>query len=148
MDDKKRTKLQNKLKEIDDTLNNERYWNKIDSHSLIVERNEIEFKLNSENINLSLRDQRTKYYYASQCALFTNNLLKNGYNGFNHSSKEEIKEKGICFNKYSINVGYSQYGKDLKRFNSKEEMLGFVIGYNERSINSSPIYLDKKSGRA
>ena len=81
MDDKKRTKLQNRLKEIDDTLNNERDWNKIDSHSLIVERNEIEFKLNSENINLSLRDQRTKYYYASQCALFTNNLLKYGYNG-------------------------------------------------------------------
>ena len=51
MDDKKRTKLQNRLKEINDTLHNERDWNKIDSHSLIVERNEIEFKLNSENIN-------------------------------------------------------------------------------------------------
>ena len=133
MDDKKRTKLQNRLKEINDTLHNERDWNKIDSHSLIVERNEIEFKLNSENINLSLRDQRTKYYFASQCALFTNNLLKNGYD--KRTTKDEVKEKGICFNKYSINVGYSQYGTDLKRFNSKEEMLGFVIGYNQSLFN-------------
>jgi hypothetical protein len=133
MDDKKRTKLQNRLKEIDDTLNNERDWNKIDSHSLIVERNEIEFKLNSENINLSLRDQRTKYYFASQCALFTNNLLKYGYD--KRTTKDEVKQKGICFNKYSINVGYSQYGTDLKRFNSKEEMLGFVIGYNQSLFN-------------
>tara|TARA_R110002020_G_scaffold137856_1_gene307530 strand:+ start:557 stop:967 length:411 start_codon:yes stop_codon:yes gene_type:complete len=133
MDDKKKTKLQNRLKEINDTLNNERDWNKIDSHSLIVERNEIEFKLNSENINLSLRDQRTKYYFASQCALFTNNLLKNGYDKW--TTKDEVEEKGICFNKYSINVGYSQYGKDLKRFNSKEEMLGFVIGYNQSLFN-------------
>ncbi len=133
MDDKKRTKLQNRLKEINDTLHNERDWNKIDSHSLIVERNEIEFKLNSENINLSLRDQRTKYYFASQCALFTNNLLKNGYD--KRTTKDEVKQKGICFNKYSINVGYSQYGTDLKRFNSKEEMLGFVIGYNQSLFN-------------
>ena len=133
MDDKKRTKLQNRLKEINDTLHNERDWNKIDSHSLIVERNEIEFKLNTENINLSLRDQRTKYYFASQCALFTNNLLKNGYD--KRTTKDEVKQKGICFNKYSINVGYSQYGTDLKRFNSKEEMLGFVIGYNQSLFN-------------
>ena len=80
-----------------------------------------------------MRDQRTKYYFASQCALFTNNLLKNGYD--KRTTKDEVKQKGICFNKYSINVGYSQYGTDLKRFNSKEEMLGFVIGYNQSLFN-------------
>ena len=90
-------------------------------------RNDIEFAENKKNINCALRGN-SKYCYAFQCALFTKNLLKFGYG---YISKEEIAEKGICFNKYSINVGYNQYCKDLQRFNSKEEMLGFVIGYNE-----------------
>ena len=32
--------------------------------------------------------------------------------------------------KYSITVGH-YYGRELKTFDSKEEMIGFVIGYNE-----------------
>ena len=94
-------------------------------------RNDIEFTENKKNINFALRGNN-KYYYAFQCALFTSNLLKLGYG---HINKKEIAEKGICFNKYSINVRYNQYCKDLKRFNSKEEMLGFVIGYNEAVNN-------------
>ena len=122
--------MQTRLEEINQILHNERDWNKIDSHSLIMERSELEFKRNSKNINFPMRSKE-KYYLASQCHSFTQSLLKNGYNGFNNATSEEIKEKGICFNKYSINVGYSQYCKDLKRFSSKEEMFGFVIGYNE-----------------
>tara|TARA_R100001244_G_scaffold112503_1_gene83237 strand:+ start:62 stop:484 length:423 start_codon:yes stop_codon:yes gene_type:complete len=124
--------MQTRLEEIDQILDNERDWNKIDSHSLIMERSEIEFKRNSKNINFSMRSRSNgcnKHYYAFQCYEFTQNLLKYGYDKY--ITKEEIKEKGICFNKYSINVGYSQYCKDLKRFDSKEEMFGFVIGYNE-----------------
>ena len=46
-------------------------------------------------------------------------------------TEKEIAEKGISFNKYSINLG-SLYERDIKRgFNSKDEMLGFVVGYNE-----------------
>ena len=133
MDDKKRTKLQNRVKEIESILENNRDTEIIDSHSLIMERSEIQFKLNSENIHFQLRDERTKYYYASQCRLFLENLLKNGYDKW--TTKNEVEEKGICFNKYSINVGYNQYCKDLKRFNSKEEMFGFVIGYNQSLFN-------------
>jgi len=121
--------MQTRLEEINQILHNED-WKKIDSHSLIIERSELEFKRNSKNINFSLRGKE-KYYLAFQCYEFTQNLLQYGYNGFNSATEEEIKEKGICFNKYSINVGYSQYDKDIKRFNSKEEMFGFVIGYNE-----------------
>ena len=51
-------------------------------------------------------------------------------------SKEMIKKRGVCFNQYSINNGYNQFCRDIKRFNSKEEMLGFVIGYNE-AINNN-----------
>ena len=62
---------------------------------------------------------------------FKDYLEKYGFNGFNHYSAQEIKEKGISFNEYSINLGYNQYCADIKRFNNKQELLGFVIGYNE-----------------
>ena len=54
MDDKKRTKLQNRVKEIESILENNRDTEIIDSHSLIMERSEIQFKLNSENIHFQL----------------------------------------------------------------------------------------------
>ena len=86
-----------------------------------------EFKDNLTNINFQLRGNN-KYFYAHQCSIFIAHV--NRY-GFNKISKEAIKENGISFNKYSINNGNSQYHNDLKRFDSKEEVLGFVIGFNE-----------------
>ena len=44
---------------------------------------------------------------------------------------ELIEKDGVCFNQYSINNGYNQYCRDMKRFNSKDELLGFVVGYNQ-----------------
>ena len=88
--------------------------------------NEKRFKENKKNINFRLQGDN-KYYYANQCAIFTKHIIENGYP---YIDKKEIKENGISFNTYSINVGYNQYCRDLKRFNSKEELLGFVIGYN------------------
>ena len=41
----------------------------------------------------------------------------------------------MLLNNYSINNGYNQYCEDIKRFNSKKELLGFVIGYNEAMNN-------------
>ena len=99
---------------------------------LINERSEIEFSLNKKNINFTLKGNN-KYYYANQCSEFTKNLEKFGF-GF-WISKGMIKRNGVCFNKYSINNGYSQYCRDIKRFSSKEEMIGFVIGYNESITN-------------
>ena len=90
-------------------------------------RNEAEFKINKKNINISLRG-RNKYYYAHQCAVITRNVEACG---FDNITPEMIKKFGVCFNQYSINNGYNQYCRDMKRFNSKEEMLGFVIGFNE-----------------
>ena len=100
--------------------------------NIFSERSELLLSRNKENINFILRGN-DKYYYANQCYKFTQNLLKYGFNGFRTATKEEVKEKGICFNKYSINLGRNQYGNDLKRFNSKDEMFGFVIAYNETS---------------
>jgi len=89
-------------------------------------RNELEFKLKKQNINFTLKGY-DKYYYASHCRQFTKNLKKYGYGNI---KKEDILKNGVSFNNYSINNGYSQYNNDIKRFNSKLEMLGFVIGYN------------------
>ena len=89
--------------------------------------NDLEFNKNKKNINFILRG-KNKYYYANQCAVFTKNLLLYGYHNI---SKDQIKKDGVCFNEYSINNGYNQYCRDIKRFNNKAEMLGFVIGYNE-----------------
>ena len=102
------------------------------SIKLLNERSDIEFAQNKKNINITLKGNN-KYYYAYQCAIFTKNLLKHGYG---HINKEEIQKNGVCFNKYSINNGYNQYCRDIKRFSSKEEMIGFVIGYNF-SINNT-----------
>ena len=68
-----------------------------------------------------------KYYYANQCKIFTDYVMEHGYP---YIDKSEIVNQGISFNKYSINVGSNQYGRDLKRFDCKAEMLGFVIGFN------------------
>ena len=94
-------------------------------------RNDLEFKENKKNINFSLRG-RNKYFYANQCALFVKNVKKYG---FGHITVDMIEKNGVCFNEYSINNGYNQYCRDMKRFNSKEEMLGFVIGYNQAIEN-------------
>ena len=96
----------------------------------IQKRNDQEYKENKKGINFRLSGNN-KYYYANQCRIFKDYLKKYGFNGFNNYTPQEIKEKGICFNEYSINLGYNQYCTDIKRFNNKQELLGFVIGYNE-----------------
>ena len=125
MNDKQKTKLENRLKEIENILNNG------SNSDLLSEMHDIQFKLNKENINFTLKGQN-KYYYANQCKQFENNLKKYGYG---HIKKEDILKDGVCFNNYSINNGYNQYCRDIKRFNNKEELLGFVVGYNQSIFN-------------
>ena len=125
MNDKQKTKLENRIKEIESILNNG------SNSNLLSELHDIQFKLNKENINFTLKGQN-KYYYANQCKQFENNLKKYGYG---HIKKEDILKDGVCFNNYSINNGYNQYCRDIKRFNNKEELLGFVVGYNQSIFN-------------
>jgi hypothetical protein len=128
MNAQQQSKLENRLKEIESI-----YYN-VDSdarHDLICERTEIEFQINKSNINFRLSGDN-KYYYASHCKQFTDNLLKYGYG---RKTPEEIKKTGISFHNHSINFGYSTYCDDLKRFETKIELLGFVIGYNDAISN-------------
>jgi len=92
---------------------------------------ELEFKEAKENITFPLRGDN-KYYYAFECAKFEKNLIKYGYDSY--ATKTSVAKEGLSFNKNSITLGH-YYGHDLKRFNSKEEMFGFVIGYNDCVLN-------------
>lgn len=90
-----------------------------------------ELKQGREKMTFSLRGNN-RDFYAWQCVKFENSVK---HYGFDHvATRERILEEGLVFNKHSITLGH-QYGYDLKNFNSKEEMLGFVIGYNE-AINN------------
>lgn len=123
-------KIKNKLNHIESVLND----NKLDLRqmsSLFSERSELEFKLNKVNILFTLKG-KNKYYYATHCKRFTDNLLKYGYG---RKTPEQIKETGITFNNNSINFGYGSYTEDLKRFESKSDLLAFVIGYNAAISN-------------
>ena len=125
---KQLNKIESRIDEIEKFLDNNRDYNKFDSHKLFTERSELLFKRNKDNINFRL-SCNNKYYYAFQCYKFTQFVVVNGYRY--DWQIEDIKKQGISFNKYSINIGSNQYGSDIKRFNSKEELLGFVIGFNE-----------------
>ena len=103
----------------------------------IQKRNEQEYKINKKGINFRLSGNN-KYYYANQCQEFYGNLkkyLEKSSHDFDLRQLERLKKEGICFNKYSINIGYNQYCEDYKRFNSTQELLGFVIGFNQ-AMNS------------
>ena len=130
---KQLNKIESRINEITKFLDNNRDYTKFDSNKLFTERAELEFKRNKDNINFRL-SCKNKCYYAWQCYLFTQYILENSYKLAlvpSMVTTEDIKKRGISFNKYSINIGSNQYGTDIKRFNSKEELLGFVIGFNE-----------------
>ena len=100
-----------------------------------INRRDKEYTIAKEQITFSLSG-KNKYYYAFQCALFEKNIIKYGYDSY--ATSTAVKKEGLFFNEFSITLGH-YYGHDLKRFNSKQEMLGFVIGYNE-SVNNFEYY--------
>ena len=110
------------------TMTNTEITNYLDQKTNEYQKeNERQFKIAKKNINVRL-PRANKYYYANQCKIFTDYVMEHGYP---HINKAEIVEQGISFNEYSINIGSNQYGRDLKgSFDSKAEMLGFVVGFN------------------
>jgi hypothetical protein len=123
-------KIQERLNVIQSVLDkNKMELNQMSA--LLGERSELQYKLNKENILFTLKG-KNKYYYATHCKTFTDNLLKYGYG---RKTPAQIKETGITFNDHSINFGYGTYTEDLKRFESKSDLLHFVIGYNAAVSN-------------
>ena len=96
-----------------------------------LEERETEYK-NAKHLMKFRMNSPDKYYYAFQCALFEKNVKAFGYDHV--ATRAKAHTDGIQFHKHSITLG-NQYSYDLKRFNNKDEMLGFVIGYNEAILN-------------
>ena len=97
-------------------------------------RNELEFKRNKENVYVRLTGNH-KYYYADQCNQFINYILKHG---FCNRKPEDIKSVSIVNCTHygaSINARLSSGGKThIKTFNDKNEMLGFICGFNFKEV--------------
>jgi len=86
---------------------------------------DLEFKRNKQNIHFTLSGIN-KYYKAFQCWDFTQYILKNGYRRTKPSDIESI-----YFDKNSITIRLiSTAETDIERFNNKNELLNFVIGFN------------------
>ena len=96
----------------------------------INKRNEQEFKHNMENVYMRLSGD-SKYYYAHHCQKFINYILRHGF--CNHKA-EDIKGVSIVNCTHygaSINARLSSGGEThIKTFNTKNEMLGFICGFN------------------
>ena len=116
-------KIQKRVDEINKIF--EGSWENIDSGSVLTERAEKELILHKQGVNIRLTG-KNKYYGGHQFKDFRKNIDKYGSNyGY-----KDIDGSKISFHKYSINQEYSQYSNDLWRFDSVEEMKGFVKGYN------------------
>ena len=100
-------------------------------HNQFHKEREIEFNKAKEKITFQLRGKE-KYYYAFQCAKFEKNLIKYGYDSY--ATQSSVAKEGLIFSKYKISLG-DYHGHYLKTFDTKEEMLGFVIGYNDCIAN-------------
>jgi hypothetical protein len=86
--------------------------------------NERQFKEAKAFIGFPLRGIN-KYYNANQCRIFKDNI------GLVQIGRTGEYTNNISFNEYSINLGPTPYHSDYKRFANKNEMFGFVAGYNQ-----------------
>jgi hypothetical protein len=97
-------------------------------------RNELEFKNNKQNVYMRLTGNN-KYYYANQCQKFINYILKHGF--YNHKAKDIKSVSIVNCTHYgaSINARLSSGGEThIKTFNDKNEMLGFICGFNFKEV--------------
>jgi hypothetical protein len=115
-------KLQKRVDEITILLNGD--LSKIDSNALMTERADKQFILNKRGVNIRLTGNN-KYFWGYQFDAFRKNISKYGC-----EHNKDIDGNKISFHKYSINEDYSQYSNDLYRFQSVDEMKGFVKGFN------------------
>ena len=117
-----------KLNQIEAILYADDFYTKYDSDQrseYLQQMNDLEFKINKENINVRLTGYE-KYYNAHQCAEFTKYILKNGFQQYKPKDIDSVS-----FNTHSITIRLMSTGEtDIKRFETKLEMLGFVIGFN------------------
>jgi len=121
-------KLKEKLNQVKAIIRANDFLTKYNSEQrseYIQKMNDLEFKINKENIYVRLTGY-DKYYYAHQCAEFTKHILKNGFQQY---KPKDIND--VYFDTHNITIRLMSTGEtDIKRFETKQEMLGFVLGFN------------------
>ena len=96
----------------------------------VRERNELLFKRNKQNIYMRLSGY-DKYYYAFQCWDFTQHIMKNGFQQYKAKDIKSISIVNCQYYGASIKARLVSGGEtNLKTFNDKKEMLGFIVGFN------------------
>ena len=123
------TKEKEKLNQVEAIIHADDFYTKYNSEQrseYLNKRNDLEFKINKENINVRLAGDN-KYYYANQCAKFTKHILNNGIKQYKASDIA-----GVSFNAHNITIRFilTSATSDIERFETKKEMLSFVIGFN------------------
>lgn len=99
----------------------------------LLERHELKFKRNKQNVFMRLSGH-DKYYYASQCWEFTQNIITNGFQQYKAKDIESISIVNCQYYGAKINARLVSGGEThLKTFNDKKEMLGFIVGFNTYS---------------
>jgi len=123
--EKKCAVLHERYNKIDNLCSSENWQVK---SQILNDIHDLELRIKKDKCNINFRlSGDNKYYYADQMNKFRLHIL---YHGVSRYTADQVQEMGLSFNRYSINLADNQYGTDLKRFNSLEEMLGFVIGFN------------------
>lgn len=96
----------------------------------VRERNELLFKRNKQNIYMRLSGY-DKYYYAFQCWDFTQHIMANGFQQYKAKDIKSILIVNCQYYGASIKARLVSGGEtNLKTFNDKKEMLGFIVGFN------------------
>ena len=121
-------KLKEKLNQVETIIYRDDFYTIYDSEErseYLQQRSDLEFKINKENIYVRLTGN-DKYYYAHECAKFTRYILKNGFQQY---KPKDIND--VYFDIHNITIRLMSTGEtDIKRFETKQEMLGFVLGFN------------------
>jgi len=96
----------------------------------VRERNELLLKRNKQNIYMRLSGY-DKYYYAFQCWDFTQHIMTNGFQQYKAKDIKSISIVNCQYYGASIKARLVSGGEtNLKTFNDKKEMLGFIVGFN------------------
>lgn len=96
----------------------------------VKERNELLLKRNKQNIYMRLSGY-DKYYYAFQCWDFTQHIMTNGFQQYKAKDIKSISIVNCQYYGASIKARLVSGGEtNLKTFNDKKEMLGFIVGFN------------------
>ena len=103
--------------------------------NMITQRNDLEFQRNKQCIRFTLRGSN-KYYFAGSCYRFSQQFPEQNYRNRASRGTAYNDDIEIFFEKNAIIIRFKSNGAErhLTTFNTKEEMLGFVRGWNMRDI--------------